>query len=446
MGLESIDFGAIGRGVRSVQDYDNERVSGQTNRLALLQSQQKMDEYTRSNQERDALRSYLGGGADLGSAQGQQGLYRAAPGLAGGVLKDYSDRLKDAADVGKKNADAKQTGLDTVVKATAFHRDQLAGVNDPQSAAAWVQAGYADPDLAPVFSRGGDVQTALARIPTDAAGFQAWKQQNALGAQKFIEQNKPTYQTRNLGGTTDTLALPGLGGAATVVSSMANSQSPDNAATQTTTMRGQTMMDARQREATATQLLSAREGRAQSAAQFAQRNAGDGQASSTKPLPMGAIKLQQENLDAINTAQGVNRELQRVQDQLASGALNVGLVDNLVSKGRNLTGISSENSRNFSGFETTLERLRNATLLLQKGTQTEGDAQRAFANIGAGKTDSKLIAQQLALIQGYNMQAVEDRKRNIAVIRENFGVAPMQDARPATLKSGADLGGGFKVK
>jgi hypothetical protein len=69
------------------------------------------------------------------------------------------------------------------------------------------------------------LETALAEIPKDPVGLADWKNKNALGLEKYIEQNKPSVTTRNTGTTTELLSTPGLGGAATVVpGSQANMQ------------------------------------------------------------------------------------------------------------------------------------------------------------------------------------------------------------------------------
>lgn len=173
----------------------------------------------------------------------------------GGNVKAYQAAQKNYLDVDKAQADLGKTQAETDYKrseiqnqAIARDRDMLANVNTPQDAAAWVQAGYQDPVVGKIKSGMMPLEQALARIPTDPLLFQQWKQQNALGATKYIEQNKPTYQTRNLGGTTDTLALPGLGGPAQVVSSQRNTVSPDAALSAETTRRGQNMVDARARD------------------------------------------------------------------------------------------------------------------------------------------------------------------------------------------------------
>jgi len=175
---------------------------------------------------------------------------------AGGNYKAYQAAQKAGLDAEKARADVTHTGAQTgkLLSETEEmqikrHRDNLAGVNDPQTAAQWIQSGYADPVIGKRMASLAPLDQAISRIPQDPAGFQQWKQQQALGATKYIEMNKPSYQTRNLGGTTDTIALPGLGGTPAVVSSQRNTPSPESLITQATAIRGQNMTDARAKEA-----------------------------------------------------------------------------------------------------------------------------------------------------------------------------------------------------
>ena len=52
----------------------------------------------------------------------------------------------------------------------------------------------------------------VARIPEDPAGLDDWKKQFALGATKYITENKPSTQAINRSGQTDIVQTPGLGG------------------------------------------------------------------------------------------------------------------------------------------------------------------------------------------------------------------------------------------
>lgn len=150
------------------------------------------------------------------------------------AIKNQNEAALQAAQTSKASADAGKANSDVTNQAIARHRDQLANINTPQDATAWVQSGYQDPITGPILQSGIPAAQAVAQIPIDPTLFNQWKQQAALGATKYIEQNKPTYQTSNLGGKTVTTALPGLGGAPTTVNVQANSQSPDSIATNAT--------------------------------------------------------------------------------------------------------------------------------------------------------------------------------------------------------------------
>lgn len=141
----------------------------------------------------------------------------------------------------------------------------------------------------------------------------------------------------------------------------------------------------------------------------------------SKPLPATALKLQNEDLQSIGTFNGLDADLAGLQNQIDTGKLNFGLVGNLVNKARNAAGVSSEESRNMASFQAKLENMRNAVLVLNKGVQTEGDAQRAMNEIMANINDKELVKQRLAEIRALNARAVDLKKANIDTIRFNYG-------------------------
>lgn len=143
------------------------------------------------------------------------------------ALKAQQDAEKAKAETGYKTAQTSSLQGDIANKAIAQHRDALSYVNSPQDAAAWVKQGYEDPVTGKILGGLMPLDQAIQRIPTDPVLFNQWKQQAALGATNYIKENAPKYQTNNLGGKTVTMALPGLGGAPTMVASQANTVSPD---------------------------------------------------------------------------------------------------------------------------------------------------------------------------------------------------------------------------
>lgn len=142
-------------------------------------------------------------------------------------------------------------------------------------------------------------------------------------------------------------------------------------------------------------------------------------------LPTAALRMQQEEVDAISTASTINADLGAVSNQLATGKLKLSLIDNVAGELRNKVGISNEDSQNLASFKATLEKLRNDSLRLNKGVQTEGDAVRAWNELVANINDAGVVRKRLAEIQALNNRAVNIRKMNVDMIRRNYGLGSL---------------------
>jgi hypothetical protein len=145
-------------------------------------------------------------------------------------------------------------------------------------------------------------------------------------------------------------------------------------------------------------------------------------------LPPTALKMQNEILEEINIAGNIQADLSALNQQLDDGKFRVGPIRNLVNAGRNNMGLANEESNNFNSFKTTLERLRNDSLRLNKGVQTEGDAQRAWQELMGSINDPAVVKQRLAEIQKINERAVGQKKLQIDTMRSNFGMDSMDVA------------------
>lgn len=162
-------------------------------------------------------------------------------------------------------------------------------------------------------------------------------------------------------------------------------------------------------------------------------------AQTEKPLPVQAMRLQDENLDAISSVSGINSDLASFVKQIDSGALNLGVLANALSGAKNFAGMSDEQSRNLQSFKATLEKMRNTSLLLNKGVQTDGDAQRAWNELLTNINDPQVVRQRLVEIQALNQRAAKLRMARNNILRRNFG-APDMDYTPY-LSPGAAIGG-----
>src|SRR5690606_36557126 len=132
--------------------------------------------------------------------------------------------------------------------------------------------------------------------------------------------------------------------------------------------------------------------------QFEQRLGFDMSKQEAKPLTAQQSRQLEGYLQEIETASSINSELSRFDQMLSDGSLNLGPVANLQPYSLNRLGISSPNSTNFPEFRSTLERLRNDSLRLNSGVQTEGDAQRAWNELISNINDEQVVRRQIKRI------------------------------------------------
>jgi hypothetical protein len=241
--------------------YKPVQIENPMNQLAqLLQIQQaqkqgqladlNMQTAQRGFDEQNKLRDYFAKG-NFDSPDFVRGLYSISPDKAMAYDKTRLDSQKDLAEIKAKEASTAKTNADVVDGKLKQSRQFLDQVQTPEQYLAWHEANHADPVLGPILkARGVTADSARAQIEQALAqpgGFQQLLQRSALGLEKFTEFNKPTYQTQNTGDRTTLLALPGLGGAPTTISTAAINQSPDNAATVANAARTANLTDARTR-------------------------------------------------------------------------------------------------------------------------------------------------------------------------------------------------------
>lgn len=146
---------------------------------------------------------------------------------------------------------------------------------------------------------------------------------------------------------------------------------------------------------------------------------------SAKPLPAAALKMQSDAVDAIGTAAGINDQLTKVASQIETGKLSFGPVSNAIGGARNAMGMSNEQSRNLSSFRSTMEKLRNDSLRLNAGVQTDGDAQRAWNELFQNINDTDLVKQRLKEITAINKRAEELQRLKVDQIRGNYNAPPL---------------------
>lgn len=157
-------------------------------------------------------------------------------------------------------------------------------------------------------------------------------------------------------------------------------------------------------------------------------------------LPVGALKLQEEALDNLTTARSIDADLAQFQNQLAEGTLDLSLGKNLTSRARNFLGSSNQESRNFASFKAGLEKMRNDSLRLNKGVQTEGDSVRAWNELFENLNDKDVVAQRLEELRNINKRAAAFQKSKIKNVRQNYGADDLDYSGFEDVK-GAPTGG-----
>ncbi|ARS48377.1 hypothetical protein PSMEN_08255 [Ectopseudomonas mendocina] len=149
--------------------------------------------------------------------------------------------------------------------------------------------------------------------------------------------------------------------------------------------------------------------------------------ASNKPAQMSASvqRLEDDDISAIGSARTMNSELARIDNQIANGELDLGLITNASSMAANALGIGGQNARNYASLNSTLEKLRNESLRLNTGVQTEGDAQRAWNELVTNLKSPELVRQRLAEIRALNDRAMGIRQGIINNRRAAQGADPL---------------------
>lgn len=147
-------------------------------------------------------------------------------------------------------------------------------------------------------------------------------------------------------------------------------------------------------------------------------------------LPARALGLVDEASQAIAATEASEALVTNAIQALRDGKVQLGALRNAESRARNFTGASDANSLAFADLQQTFEKIRNNYLLLAKGVQTEGDAQRAWnSEIGENvQNDNKLALQQLQKAQAMLVRAKAAQQTRINTVRANYGGAePAQE-------------------
>ena len=153
----------------------------------------------------------------------------------------------------------------------------------------------------------------------------------------------------------------------------------------------------------------------------------------SKPLPATILKMQEEHISAIGGAKGLEADLGKWDEMIANGELDLGFFANELNAAKTYTGFfGDKKSRNYSSFKTSLEAMRNASLRLNKGIQTEGDAERIWNELISNISDEGFVSQRLKELQAVHRRAVKLRRFEIDVLRNSYGKDPLGETPELT--------------
>lgn len=156
--------------------------------------------------------------------------------------------------------------------------------------------------------------------------------------------------------------------------------------------------------------------------QFEQRLGFDMSKQESRPLSAAQQRQVETYYQDLNSLDSVNQQVGSYINMIDSGSLNFSPAANISGRARNALGISSENSRNQALFRSDMERLRNESLRLNAGVQTEGDAQRAWNELFGNLNDERVVKAQLQRIQELNNRAIRFRQGRLEQIEgQSFG-------------------------
>ena len=166
------------------------------------------------------------------------------------------------------------------------------------------------------------------------------------------------------------------------------------------------------------------------------------EAANKKPKVLSSTlqKAEDEDFEAINTSTNILNDTDEFIGLIDNDQLDFSFGDSVGDSIALALGTDNEQVLNRQLFDTFLQRLRNATLRLNKGTQTEGDAERALQEIVNNKNNKRAVRAALKELREVNERAIENKKRGINRRRSTQGIDAFNfsDSMPAT--SSNDVG------
>lgn len=218
-------YGQFAPQVHSVADFQNALAQQQSNQLALQKGNLDLQSAQATFGRQNALMAAYRGGADPTTPEGRAQLIAADPLSAPKIFQQQADLAKTNAETTKFTGQGAEANQKVAAgKLDIFHQ-QLGGVTDPNTAAAYVNRGYDDPTLGPMMGGEQGRQAALASIPQDPNQIPAWraqKDQEAIAAKDRMT-NAVTQRGQDMTQQT-ALTTTGMNNATSTANTAANNR------------------------------------------------------------------------------------------------------------------------------------------------------------------------------------------------------------------------------
>lgn len=140
-----------------------------------------------------------------------------------------------------------------------------------------------------------------------------------------------------------------------------------------------------------------------------------------KPLPIGALKIAQADIQTINDANTAVSEVSGLLQNIDSGVLKTDLYTKAKAGVQGALNMADKETEALAEFETKRQGLANKLLLLAKGVQTDGDALRADIENFKNATDTKVAKNMLENIKAKFEREAMLRGHNVESIYEQYG-------------------------
>lgn len=150
-----------------------------------------------------------------------------------------------------------------------------------------------------------------------------------------------------------------------------------------------------------------------------------------KPLPVGALKLQDEITQSLAINKNLVTQAEAQAKLIREGKVPLEPTGKIEAWGRNMLGMSDADSLAYDRYQTFKTKLANDTLLLAKGTQTEGDAQRAVDALITPSNDPEVAANAMEEVARINKELIGMQKQRQKLINKNYGIADEEVSEPS---------------